>query len=165
MEEQDILKILQESRKEIQPSQDFARKMLASLDLKDLETKRSFFDWKLGIEFLKPQQFLTTWKIALPLALIALMVTISQNSMTEKTVLNSLDAPIKELVMQSNDYSGATLPSPVSLKVQGSDADMVLAQAQVEQSIINQEASDINLVSTENQLLTEFGQIYDENQF
>ena len=40
MEEQDILKILQASQKEIQPSQDFARKMLASLDLKDLEIKK-----------------------------------------------------------------------------------------------------------------------------
>jgi hypothetical protein len=166
MEEQDIVKILKESQSELRPSQDFARKLVASLGLKAIETKRPVFDW----------QFLTTWKVALPLALIVLVMVMSQNWITKKTVLTLPENPPEALVLQSAGSNLQTPNSSTNFKSSTdrtgilssptvANEDVFLAQAQAEQSILAPEYGDVSLVSVENQLLDEFGQIYDENQF
>jgi hypothetical protein len=159
-----VMHLFKRAKEEIRPSEEWAKKLVADLPQSPIEaTPYHYIAKEQGRghfyeQLLNQTLSFMNWKVLAPVAVISLAIIISGAWLLNKGG-DTVVAPEQSSRAFSLKVSDQAIVTPENT------VDDIITLAESEQAIIAEEAADANLMGIEAQLLNEFGQTYDENEF
>ncbi|MDD5146714.1 MAG: hypothetical protein PHN39_03170 [Candidatus Pacebacteria bacterium] len=155
-----VMNLFKSAKEEIRPPEEWAKRLVADLPQSPIEAMpyRYIAKEQGRSHFYKQLLSFMNWRVLAPMAVISLAIIMSGTWLLNKGS-DTVVAPGESSRALSLKTSNQVIATPESI------TDNIIALAEGEQAIVAEESADANLMGIEAQLLNEFSQTYDENQF
>jgi hypothetical protein len=170
MDEKDIKKLLLSLKEKTKPTEEFAQRIVASLEIREKEKGRLS-----GYELILNQihNLMTKWKFVVPAAIVVLLVVAwgIVKLGPKGNVPVSTTEQEKTTAQQEQTITEQYVQVPPEISVPKADGqidstiDALMALSANEQTTIVEEGNDASIVTIDSQAVSDFGQSYNENQF
>jgi len=170
MSEEEIEKVLSKLKEKTKPSEEFAQRIVAKLEIREKEKGRlSGYELILN----RIHNLMTKWKFIVPAAIAVLLIVVwgIVKLGLKGPVPVSITEQEKTKTEQEQNTAEQYVQVPPEISVPKADGqidstiDALTALSANEQTIIVEEGNDASMVTIDNQAVSDFGQSYDENQF
>jgi len=160
MDEKEIKKILSNLKERIKPSEEFAKRIVANLEIRE-EEKGRLSSYELILN--RIHNLMTKWKFVVPVA-IAVLLIIAWGIIK----FGPLGAVPPSTTEQEQTTTEQYVQVPPEIPVPEPDGqidnaiDALTALSANEQTVIVEEGNDASMVTIDSQAISDFGQSYDE---